>query len=426
MASMHKPSRRSRGTLTIEDVARAAGVSAMTVSRVINKEPNVREETRQSVLETIERLNYSPNTAARNLAAGETTHIGLLYSNPSAAYLSQFLVGALDAARAAGVHLVIEPCEVGRRKRAVRRCAQLCEADAKGVILPPPLSESVPILTELALSDTPVVTVAMGKLYPNALNVRIDDFAAAKEMTDYLIGLGHRRIGLIMGHPHHIAGQERERGFRAAVVDAGLKPADTPIEQGYFTFRSGLDAAKLLDRPEPPTAIFASNDDMAAAVISVAHRRGLHVPADLSVVGFDDTAPATTVWPELTTIRQPVSEMAEAALELLLADLRHRKRANGGLSQETVLKHELIIRESSGPPRSRLSIALPKLDVNANGFESAKFDRVAYSRRGGDARWKQVRSARTWGLSVRSLPSRRSADSCSVMTAARSTALRTA
>jgi LacI family transcriptional regulator len=136
-------------------------------------------------------------------------------------------------------------------------------------------------------------------------------------------------------------------------VDAGLKPADTPIEQGYFTFRSGLDAAaKLLNRPEPPTAIFASNDDMAAAVISVAHRRGLHVPADLTVVGFDDTAPATTVWPELTTIRQPVSEMAAAALELLLADLRHRKRANGGLSQETVLKHELIIRESSGPPRT--------------------------------------------------------------------------
>ncbi|HJP67667.1 MAG TPA: LacI family DNA-binding transcriptional regulator, partial [Sphingomicrobium sp.] len=108
---MNKPSRRSRGSITIEDVAREAGVSAMTVSRVINKEKNVREETRKAVLETIERLNYSPNTAARNLAAGEATHIGLLYSNPSAAYLSQFLVGALGAAREAGCHLVIEPCE---------------------------------------------------------------------------------------------------------------------------------------------------------------------------------------------------------------------------------------------------------------------------------------------------------------------------
>src|SRR3569833_1869025 len=131
MASMHRPSRRSRGTLTIEDVARAAGVSAMTVSRVINKEPNVREETRQSVLETIERLNYSPNTAARNLAAGETMHIGLLYSNPSAAYLSQFLVGALEAARERGCHLVIETCKSvseTEQREVARRFAQ---ADAE-------------------------------------------------------------------------------------------------------------------------------------------------------------------------------------------------------------------------------------------------------------------------------------------------------
>ncbi len=349
---MNKPSRRSRGSITIEDVAREAGVSAMTVSRVINKEKNVREETRKAVLKTIERLNYSPNTAARNLAAGEATHIGLLYSNPSAAYLSQFLVGALGAAREAGCHLVIEPCEsqdeieqgdVGRR---------FANAEAEGVILPPPLSESVPILTELALANTPVVTVAMGKLYPNALNVRIDDYAAAKEMTEYLIGLGHRRIGLITGDPTHIASTERERGFRAAVEEARLRREDIAVEKGLFTFRSGLDAAeKLLDRKVPPTAIFASNDDMAAAVVSVAHRRGLDVPGDLTVVGFDDTAPATTVWPELTTIRQPVSAMAAAALELLLADLRNRRRTGEGLSQEIVLDHEMIIRESSGRPR---------------------------------------------------------------------------
>jgi LacI family transcriptional regulator len=212
----------------------------------------------------------------------------------------------------------------------------------------------VAILTELALAKTPVVTVAMGKLYPNALNVRIDDYAAAREMTDYLIGLGHRRIALITGDPTHIAATERERGFRTAVAEAGLRGEDVAVEQGMFTFRSGLDAAeKLLDRAVPPTAIFASNDDMAAAVVSVAHRRGLEVPGDLTVVGFDDTSPATTVWPELTTIRQPVSAMAAAAVELLLADLRHRRSGSGGLSQEIVLDHELIIRESSGPPRER-------------------------------------------------------------------------
>jgi LacI family transcriptional regulator len=351
MATMHKSSRRSRGSLTIEDVAREAGVSAMTVSRVINKEKNVREQTRQTVLETIERLNYSPNSAARNLAAGETTHIGLLYSNPSAAYLSQFLVGALEAARETGCHLVIEACESEEEAEQGEVGRRFANAEAEGVILPPPLSESVPILTELALANTPVVTVAMGKLYPNALNVRIDDFAAAKEMTEYLIGLGHRRIGLITGHPEHIASTERERGFRAAVAHARLRSEDVSVEQGFFTFRSGLDAAeKLLALPQPPTAIFASNDDMGAAAISVAHRRGLRVPGDLTVVGFDDTAPATTVWPELTTIRQPVSAMGAAALHLLLEDLRNRRRGGEGLSQEIVLEHEMIIRESSGPP----------------------------------------------------------------------------
>ena len=194
---MNKISRRGRGSVTIEDVARAAGVSAMTVSRVINKERNVREETRQNVLETIERMNYSPNTAARSLAAGDATHIGLLYSNPSAAYLSQFLVGALEAAREAGCHLVIEACESEDDAEQAEVGRRFARAEAEGVILPPPLSESVPILTELALANTPVVTVAMGQLYPNALNVRIDDFAAAKQMTEYLLGLGHRRLGLV-------------------------------------------------------------------------------------------------------------------------------------------------------------------------------------------------------------------------------------
>lgn len=347
---MNKPSRRSRGSVTIEDVARLAGVSAMTVSRVINNGRNVREGTRTKVLEAVERLRYSPNTAARNLAAGEATHIGLLYSNPSAAYLSQFLVGALDCARRAGVHLVIEACESEGEAEQGEVARRFATADVEGVILPPPLSESVPILTELALAETPVVTVAMGKLYKNSLNVRIDDFKAAAEMTNYLISLGHRRIGLVKGHPRQIASAERERGFLAAVEAAQLRSEDVLVEQGYFTFRSGLDAGeRLLDRSPRPTAIFAGNDDMAAAVVSVAHRRGLDVPGDLSVVGFDDTAPATTVWPELTTIRQPVSAMAEAALDMLLADLRSRRRGSPPVSAERVLEHELIIRESSGP-----------------------------------------------------------------------------
>lgn len=347
---MNKPSRRSRGSVTIEDVARAAGVSAMTVSRVINKKKNVREETREFVLETIEQMKYTPNSAARNLAAGESTHIGLLYANPSDAYLSQFLVGALNGARRAGCHLVIEDCESEDEAELAEAAQRFATAEVDGVILPPPLSESVPILTELERSGTPVVTIAMGHRKPNPLNVRMDDFGAAQDMTNYLIGLGHRDIALIKGHPDQIASSERERGYRAAMAAAGLSGRATSV-QGYFTYRSGLAAAEqLLDHANPPTAIFASNDDMAAAAISVAHRRGLDVPNDLSIVGFDDTAPATIVWPELTTIRQPVSAMAEAAVDILLAALRNNRRSSVSARVDRVLDHELVIRESAGPP----------------------------------------------------------------------------
>jgi LacI family transcriptional regulator len=348
---MAKPSRRRRGATTIEDVARAAGVSAMTVSRVINHGTNVRESTRAAVLEAIEQLNYSPNTAARSLAAGQATHIGLLYANPSAAYLAQFLIGALHAARSAGVHLVIESCESEDADEQAEVTRRFATSDVEGVVLPPPLSESQPIMAELDAMGIPVVTVAMGAPQEDSLNVRIDDHAAAMEMTRYLLDLGHRNIGFIKGHPNHIASHDRHRGFCDALTEAGIDCDKAPCEQGYFSYRSGLTAGeRMLARSDRPTAIFASNDDMAAATISVAHRMGLTVPDDISIVGFDDTALATSVWPELTTVKQPISAMAEAALELLIADLRSHPRGTPRKFTERVLSHAMIIRESSGPP----------------------------------------------------------------------------
>ncbi len=348
---MAKPGRRRRDSITIEDVACAAGVSAMTVSRVINQGRNVRETTRAAVLAAIERLNYFPNTAARRLAAGEAAHIGLLYANPSAAYLAQFLIGALHAARSAGVHLVIESCESEIADEQVEVTRRFATSDVEGVVLPPPLSESEPILAELDAMQIPVVTVAMGSLRPERLNVRIDDRTAALEMTRYLLKLGHRSFGFIKGHPDHVASLDRFRGFCDALTEAGLDPEDAAVEQGYFSYRSGLVAGEcILSRETPPSAIFASNDDMAAATISVAHRHGLNVPDDLTIVGFDDTALATSVWPELTTVKQPISAMAEAALELLVADLRCRRSGTPHEITERVLGHALIIRESSAPP----------------------------------------------------------------------------
>lgn len=349
---MSRSTRRGQGSATVQDVAREAGVSAMTVSRVVNGGSNVREATRKSVLDAIEKLRYRPNAAARTLAAGEATQIGLLYSNPSAAYLSQFVIGALEGARRAGAHLVLEPCEGDSADEQAEATRQFAGADVQGVILPPPLSESAPVQAELAAAGIPWVAIAMGRRGPGTLNVRIDDYEAALAMTRHLIDLGHRDIAFIKGHPNQVASAERYRGFVAAMEGAGIDLGALRVEQGYFTYRSGIVAAeRILSDANRPSAIFASNDDMAAAAIGVAHRQGLHVPDDVSIVGFDDTALATNVWPELTTIRQPIAEMAETAVAMLLTRLRTRTD-DAEEEADRVLPHELVIRESCAPPRT--------------------------------------------------------------------------
>jgi LacI family transcriptional regulator len=182
-------------------------------------------------------------------------------------------------------------------------------------------------------------------------SVRIDDFRASQEMTEHLIAVGHQRIGFIRGHPNQTASALRYEGFQAAMTQAGLAIDPGLIHQGYFTYRSGLEATeKLLARKSPPTAIFASNDDMAAAAVSVAHRRHLDVPRDLTVVGFDDATVATTLWPPLTTVRQPVRQMAAVALDRLIRALRSSAPA-GGAAADHVLDHALIQRDSTAPPR---------------------------------------------------------------------------
>ncbi|NLG77066.1 MAG: LacI family transcriptional regulator [Xanthomonadaceae bacterium] len=351
MANEVKSGRRKGTAVTIHEVARRAGVSPMTVSRVMNGKNNVHEATRAAVLRVVRELNYTPNPAARSLAGAQGTRIALIYSNPSASYLSELLVGALDGAHRKGVQLVLD--RWGDLKPAGERAAARKLAKGiSGVMLPPPLCESKTISTEFVAAKIPVVAIAAGHFRGDVSCVRIDDFHAAKEMTEHLLRAGHTRIGFIKGHPNQTASERRFAGFQAAMDEAGLAADHTLVEQGYFTYRSGLEAAEvLLTRKRPPTAIFASNDDMAGAVVSVAHRKGFDVPRDLSVVGFDDTPTATTVWPELTTIRQPIAAMAEVALDLLLRDMRRRKEGLAPLAIDHVVAHELVVRDSVAPPR---------------------------------------------------------------------------
>jgi LacI family transcriptional regulator len=177
----------------------------------------------------------------------------------------------------------------------------------------------------------------------------MDDYRAAYDMTVYLLGLGHRQIGFVRGHPDHGVSPRRYGGFAAAMADHGCVIDPDLVRQGYFTFQSGFAAAEsLLSHSKRPTAIFAASDDMALGVMSVAARMGLTIPADLSVVGFDDNPAAKVVWPQLTTVRQPIAEMAAAAADLLISgDAKAALEAGQPLSR--MLDFEIILRQSCGP-----------------------------------------------------------------------------
>ncbi len=344
-----KINRRQSGQPTISDVARLAKCSPMTVSRVINNEASVRDQTRAAVLEAIETLNYKPNRAARSLAGAAQMRIALLYSNPSASYLSELLMGSLEQASRSDVHLVVERCEFDKDEEQV--ITRLVETGIDGFLLPSPLCDEAALLDLLAEQGSRAVLIGPGKAHPKHSAVMIDEYQAAYDMTQHIIGLGHERVGFIIGNPHQTASGQRLQGYLDAMTAADLEVEDGMVMQGLFTWRSGYDAAvRLLDQPDPPTAIFASNDDMAAAVVSVAHRRHLDVPVDLSVCGFDDTAFASSIWPELTTIRQPIAEMARRALDLLANELRGGRAGKSAKPSHVTLDYTLVRRQSDAAP----------------------------------------------------------------------------
>lgn len=320
----------------------------MTVSRVINGASHVRPRARDAVNAAITALNYAPNRAARNLAGGGQVRVGLLYSNPSAAYLSEFLVGTLDQASRSDIQLIVEKCDPGGEEAAARH---LMAGGIDGILLPPPLCDSKTLLALLAADKVTAVVVASGLPAKGVSAVSIDDFDAARTMTRHIVSLGHKRTGFIIGNPDQTASARRLDGYRAALAEEGIAVDEALIVQGLFSYRSGLEAAeKLLDLPVPPSAIFASNDDMAAAAVAVAHRRGLDVPGNLSVCGFDDTTLATAIWPELTTVHQPIADMSRAAVEILVSEIAARREGELRQSRRVVLDFTLVRRQSDGPP----------------------------------------------------------------------------
>ncbi len=330
----------------ITDVAERAGVSIKTVSRVINREPNVRGDTRERVESAIEALKYTPNPFARSLAGSRAFVIGLLYDNPSSSYVIDIQRGALKVCRREHYDLLIHPCDYGGRELPVEVGHLLRQSKVDGLLLTPPLSDNEPLLTMLRDSNARFARVAPGDHAEIARSVFTNDRESCAEMTRYLVSLGHRSIAFIVGDPDHKAVAERYRGYLDGLKTAGVPFDQRLVKQGFNTFESGVECGlELLRQKDRPTAIFASNDEMAVGVIRVAHESGIRIPENLSVVGFDDIPIGRQMFPALTTIRQPVEAMAMTATDLLLGQLRGVAVGQDRIVLESVIQ----LRESTGP-----------------------------------------------------------------------------
>lgn len=322
----------------IRDVSARAGVSVKTVSRVLNGHRYVKRETRERVEKAMRELDFRPSIAARILAGTKSGQIALIYDNHSPYYMNQVQMGCWEACHEVGVRLLAQPVDVADPQVGDQVRGLVTETHVDGVILSSPVTDCVPVLQALDAMDIPFVRISPGTNHALTSSVFMDDAQAADDMTTHLINQGHRVIGFIKGHPNHMASEERLFGYRRALDRAGIAYEPQLVAPGEFDFDSGVNAARqFLTGRRRPTAIFASNDDMAAGVLSVAHDMGLAVPGQLSVAGFDDTTLARMVWPQLTTIHQPTRELASAATRLLLKE---------DLTTHQRLPHELIVRAS--------------------------------------------------------------------------------
>lgn len=331
---------------TINDVAALAGVSKKTVSRVINRSEFISEKTRAAVRQAIETLGFVPNPQARALAFRRNFLIALLHDNPNAQTVLNFQQGVLDAIKDSDLALLVRPVDRGSDAMLDDVRTFLEKQRPIGAMLLPPISEN---------DDLAALCDALGVRYVRVGSALLDDAGHCVSSNDRevvaeacckLIALGHRRIGFVRGPQGFRSAAEREAGFREALAEAGLTLAQEHVAPGNYRFDDGIEAGeKLLSLADRPTAIFCSNDEMAAGVMSVAHSKGIAVPAELSLIGFDDSPTATHIWPALSTVRWPIREMGARAARTLVADfLGPGARVSG--EESPVLASTFIERQS--------------------------------------------------------------------------------
>jgi LacI family transcriptional regulator len=340
---------QSTGKPTINDVARLAGVSKKTVSRVINRSPLLNSETRAKVEAVIADLGYVPNVQARALALRRNFLLGLIHDNPNAQMVMNVQAGILEAIRDTEFELIVRPIDRGSSTMLADVRNFLERQRLYGVLILPPVSENEMLADLCRELDIRYVRMGSTALDTPEHTVASNDCDVVTEAVNHLISLGHRRIGLIAGPHGFRSARERRKGFENALSAAGIKLPRSLIADGNYTFESGQAAAdRLLDLSPRPTAIFASNDEMAAAAMHAARRRGMEIPKDLSIIGFDDTAIASHIWPPMTTVHWPIISMGRSAALKLLTDFFGDELA---VEEPSLFPSTLIHRASVAPPR---------------------------------------------------------------------------
>lgn len=339
---------------TIDDVAREAGVARATVSRVLNSSPNTSARVREKVLAAVETLDYQVNHQARQLASGTTRVLALVFAadaeaEPNSYYHSAIELGAMRSATQNGYGLVAHAVDPSNSDYRSKISALGNQSRCDGLVLTPPFSDDEELIGELKTHDVPVVLVSAGpRTRSMAPSVGIDDRQAGIELGTYLYRQGHRRFGFIGGPKEHRSAALRLEGLREALDGNRQSEASIAVAEGNFTFKSGIDlAARLFTEQIRPTVLVCANDDMAAGALFSAHRLGLSVPADIAITGFDDTPVSQIVWPPLTTIHQPLRQIGEKAIELLVKSCSGESRSGSDQSTEHVVPYELVVRAST-------------------------------------------------------------------------------
>jgi LacI family transcriptional regulator len=333
----HKP-------VTIVDVAREAGVSYATVSRVVNNKDSILPEKGARVLAAMERLGYVPNMQARKLAGGRSQVVGVVSHDVWNSYVVEILRGIDEELAVAEYDLMLY---TSRRRAAMESAhvSTVTQGLAEGLLLILPRGLDA-YIEGLRKRHFPFVLIDDGGAASGGQTVGATNRLGAFDAIRHLLELGHRRIGVITGALDIAASHERLAGYRASLTEFGLAPDDSLIVEGDFTQARAIEAARtLLMLPKRPTAIFASNDVSAFGVLQVAREKGVNVPEQLSVVGFDDIPHAAESRPPLTTVRQPLEEMGRLAARMLLAAMH----ASEPLTERIELPTQLVVRDSTAP-----------------------------------------------------------------------------